>query len=692
MAPVLGLLENEAKVKSIIRNNNLLEKKFSSFQRQCRDLSRNHALLDSCCSQVKHSATAAEEMSVSDKDVKNHQKKLHSFLAQSTDQVNSTIDKMDFFCSKGNHSLPMEMSVLSITLPYEACIEKSAKKHETMVFSIDEVSSAVQHLENEKVDVEKRQSSTGKLIFQTEKEIMKLKEEIQVNTNLESNIIQLSLEKLSSVKDSSTSENVYKAKLEEEINEARQIYEDALKQDVISQESAMMTQQLESLNELCSDLSDLNKINLTSIEKFPDCNEVCELSDELQTLEKSEAENSESIINLEASLEDIKYQNKKVRKSFDQINQLENAYIVKKEVLTRKKSAIEDVKRQIAESKITLNKLKVTVRAVERSDTPENVESKKEEAFRRLVASSTELPGPESFQRDNVRNVEKSLRFKKWNQRTTSQSSFTSDSTRSIGPIGVHYPGIKLINKDAATPTEVIRKITSELNESATSEDSTFDDDTGTTQDESGLNAFFNSPVSKEQTSMRPQFSMIAHMEKYDTMQAKKNMDKLPDNVRRESEMEHISHNYGRPSEVNRPASVSSKRHDPAASISATSEESILSGTTQDESMLNDFFNPTGTDEKLNDVEFSMTAHVAEFDNRQKAKRAAEQIKKSSSKISGKKEESVADDKSGSGNSYVAESEAGFSQGSEENESMDDEDLVAPDDGGLDQTIWDGDD
>lgn len=102
------------------------------------------------------------------------------------------------------------------------------------------------------------------------------------------------------------------------------------------------------------------------------------------------------------------------------------------------------------------------------------------------------------------------------------------------------------------------------------------------------------------------------------------------------------------PSEVNRPASVSSKRHDPAASISATSEESILSGTTQDESMLNDFFNPTGTDEKLNDVEFSMTAHVAEFDNRQKAKRAAEQIKKSSSKISGKKEESVADDKSGS--------------------------------------------
>lgn len=164
----------------------------------------------------------------------------------------------------------------------------------------------------------------------------------------------------------------------------------------------MMTQQLESLNELCSDLSDLNKINLTSIEKFPDCNEVCELSDELQTLEKSEAENSESIINLEASLEDIKYQNKKVRKSFDQINQLENAYIVKKEVLTRKKSAIEDVKRQIAESKITLNKLKVTVRAVERSDTPENVESKKEvfihsnsvyykSCFRRLFGVSWHL-------------------------------------------------------------------------------------------------------------------------------------------------------------------------------------------------------------------------------------------------------------------------------------------------------------
>lgn len=523
MAQIVTSLENETELNSIGRNNDLFEKKCSTFDRQREEITRSMKNLQTCNSNVKRMAVITKEKLLNVKaNVEKHHHKTQSIVRSSNTSLNSSFEKIDMIRANKLLSFRQGSPSSFITLPYGSCIQTAEQGETKLRSNIQEQLLVDDQLKNERESLEKRQHSTIKTKGKVEKEIALLKGEHQQHSN-----IVIALQRSSSAIEKKlviakgdisiiTSE---KTKLSSEIDEAEKV-RNSLLQQVEEHRSMVVSDEIVSaLDELYSDLNSGEDINMSLVDVISESGEISQLISELKQLESessglsqsAQISGSEAVASLEASLENIKKQTKSVTKNIEQIKEYSDKYAVTVETLTRKKSGIKEVNKQIVENKSILSGMKVTEHAAKPMKS-ENRNSKKEEVFRRLEASRNEVPGPKPYQPYQTPSRTAS-NIHKANSSSTKRTFKGSDSIRPVGSSNEQYPGITLVSKENS-----VRSTSTEVDE----KDSLSDDlssDSGTTQDESGMNKLFTPPqsyiVHSPDVPQVVEFSMIKHFDDY---------------------------------------------------------------------------------------------------------------------------------------------------------------------------------
>ncbi|KAF1769123.1 hypothetical protein GCK72_000937 [Caenorhabditis remanei] len=542
MARLLTSLENETELKAIERNNNICEKKLANFQRQREEVSRSVRHLEECNTHVKRMAVITKEKLTKLKsDVEKHKNETRETVQRSNAFLNSSFEQVDFIRTNQHVSLHCGPA-LSITLPYDSCIESCVQAENNLRRSLGEVSMSAEKLKSEKEALVKDQHSVSKAKSKAEKDIVNLKEEIERQTGIVKTLQASSVEVKSVLREAKEEVDKAidkKAKMEEEMKKAQQTLDNLLP-TIPTAESAKQNI-LAELDELFVDLKSDSPIDLSSYTNLSDCEEILKLFEEWKTRQTENSNfsqpadvfDTDTPTSLEADLENVKKQTKHTLKNVEQMKELREKHVCTSEMLIRKKSGVEAVRKQIDDHTAVLNSLKVTEKAVKSSGS-ESISSKKEvkeELLRQLEATRNEVPGPEPYQpyQTPVR-IASTKTNAKLNAKTITRVSAGSGSTRNMSVNGPQYPGIKLVaqknNVDTPIPRKVSTAVLDESANSVNSEDSSLiSEDSGTTQDESALNQLF-SPLANEKRVSPPtppvvEFSMAAHMNEFSQRQAK---------------------------------------------------------------------------------------------------------------------------------------------------------------------------
>ncbi|CAL2029598.1 unnamed protein product [Caenorhabditis brenneri] len=520
MTQMLTSLENETELESIGRNNDLFEKKCSTFDRQQEEISRSIKNLQTCNSHVKRMTVNTKEKLLNGKaNVEKHHKKTQNIVRSLNTSLNSSFEKIDTIRADKLLSFSHGGPSPSITLPYESSIQAAEEEEKRLRSKLQELSLVDDQLKNERESLEKRQHSTLKTKGKLEKEIAQLKGELQQHNNIvialqrSSSAIE---KKLITAKEEISVVTSEKTKLSSEIEEAEKV-RDSLLQQVEERKSKVVSDEIVSaLDELYSDLNSGEDINMSLVDAIPESEEILQLISELKQLESessvlpqsAQVSSSEAVASLEASLETIKEQTKSVTKSIEQMKEYNDKYADTVGTLTRKKSDIEDVNKQIAENESVLSRLKVTQHAAKPIKS-ERRNSKKEEIFRLLEASRNEVPGPKPYQPYQTPSRTAS-NIQKANSSSTKRSFKAADTIHPVAISNQQYPGITLVSKKESS-------IGIEENDSLSDDLSSLD--TGTTLDESGMNKMFTPPQSytthSPEVPKAVEFSMMKHFDDY---------------------------------------------------------------------------------------------------------------------------------------------------------------------------------
>lgn len=534
MAGMLTSLENETELSAIERNNILSERKCAKFERQRDEVFRSLRNLEECNSQVKCMAIITEEkLTVLKSEVEKHRSETKKATDHLNSLLNSSFEQVDFIRANNRVSLHCGNPTLAITLPYDSCIETSVQAESKLRSALGEVSIFNDRFKTERENLAKGQSFTSKAKGKAEKDIIKLNEEIQrqtgIVTALESSASEMK-SRLNCTKVEVETMVEKKTKLESEVKTAKKTLDNLLQ--TVSPDASSKSARLTVLDKLHTSLSNDSPVDITLISELADDQDISQLFDEWkvhhaenadfsQTVDISDSETPDT---LEATLENVKKQKKHVLKNIEQMKECSEKYVLTNEKLSRKKSGVEAVRKQIAENTKVLNSLRVTENAVRLSD-PENKSSKKEEILRQLAATRNEVPGPEPYQPyqtpDHVAPLVTNGKVK---ANTMKRVSVGSGSTRNMSNTGPQYPGIKLVSQKSDSEAPVSLKVTpEELDVSANFDDSSLiSEDSASTQDDSMINQLF-SPLSNDIHDPPPvvEFSMAAHMNDFSQRQAK---------------------------------------------------------------------------------------------------------------------------------------------------------------------------
>uniref|UniRef100_A0A1I7UKZ1 DUF5741 domain-containing protein n=1 Tax=Caenorhabditis tropicalis TaxID=1561998 RepID=A0A1I7UKZ1_9PELO len=185
MTQLLTSLENETEVKSIERNNNLFEKKCASFDKQRYEIARSMQNLELCNSYVRPMLSITKEKLHGTKmDAEKYLRETRETVQRSNNLLNTSFEQVDVIRADYHHSRRFGVPSLSISLPYENCIEKLKKNQEELVSHLQEVAKKNDILKSDKERLEKLQHSTSKAKGKIEKEIISLTEEYQRQTDI----------------------------------------------------------------------------------------------------------------------------------------------------------------------------------------------------------------------------------------------------------------------------------------------------------------------------------------------------------------------------------------------------------------------------------------------------------------------------------------------------------------------------
>lgn len=424
--------------------------------------------------------------SISDKNVlnsnrkaENYQKKWKNFEKESILKLNSIMEKIS------SHSQPSHHHTnASITLPYDATIQKIAEKEKNLSKLLKELSIVDSSLKEEKASFEKTQSALLKEKGKIEKDKLMLREEAQKQASMNAEVQKKELEsqeRLSVLNKQFMEENEKKVKLEQEELDSKNAYNDCLQLNIPNAESQMITDQLATLDEFYSDLN--NNSSNEIMAEIPDFEEIIDLFNQFKSSMESQKDILNTLAGLEEQLGDHQLEIKSVRKDINKLKGLQGKQSFYKEELKLKKSALEEIQRKIDYDQDVLNSLKVVEKAAKPDDYLRPRNSRKESVFRKL-------PIPERSMQHDSDTLD---------TRKNSKTMLKNESTRHSNP-GIRL--LKVPNRDSDEESE-----------------NSFDD--GTTQDESGVNAFFGQlSDEKEESPTAVEFSMAAHLTEFSQRQA----------------------------------------------------------------------------------------------------------------------------------------------------------------------------
>ncbi|UMM11266.1 hypothetical protein L5515_000637 [Caenorhabditis briggsae] len=535
MVHLLRVLNSETEFNCIEQNNNLSTKKCRKLGRQQDEIVRSLCHLESCNLQVKRMTLIAEQKSEKVKsEVEVHRAVAEKMAQRASASINASFEQVDLIRAINHLSLHNLSPITSISLSYDKCIEDSIHTENKLRSSIGEVTVSKDSLKSEKDSIMKIQQATIKAKGKAEKDILKLQEEVNRQNGIITAIQSSSSEiknKLHSIRLEVEEVDGKRATSESELNDAEKI-RDTVFQELESNE-ASTADVISVLNELYSKLQTENNVNGLSVGTLSDTDEISKLADELQSLvsenkdfpETDDISETDSIGNLESSLASAKKEAKNALKTIEQMRDYSRQYAVINETLSRKKSGIEAVRKQMVENETVLSGLKAAGNSEKLSDAESRI-SKKEELFRQLEATKNDIPGPEPYQQYQTPNqAAPSKKHEKQTARALKRASIASGSTRNISTNVPQYPGIKLLGQEN-TDMESIpphRESSEQQNKTMNSDlDLSISDDSATTQDESAINGIF-SPLNNEKRASSPpvEFSMAAHMTEFSQRQAK---------------------------------------------------------------------------------------------------------------------------------------------------------------------------